>query len=252
LRWQAGQVLVYRAEQSTQAAEVVADTQVESKTRLVSTKRWQVLGVDPSGVATLQLSLQALLLETTTPAGEVLRYDSANPDKSTPQMRDQLSRYVGQPLAVLRVDGRGQVVEVKESKFGPPSRFENELPFVGLLPADGPRAGQAWDRPYQITLEPPQGTGEKFAAVQHYACKSVANNLATVALTTEVKAPPAAPVDNVPLLQFQPEGEVVFDLQAGRLQSAALHVEKELKGHQGEGSSYRFRCTYAEQYAGDR
>jgi hypothetical protein len=51
---------------------------------------------------------------------------------------------------------------------------------------------------------------------------------------------------------MQPEGEMVFDVQAGRLQSAALRIDKELKGHDGEGSSYHFQSRYTVQYVGDR
>src|SRR5262249_24091854 len=157
------------------------------------------------------------------------------------QLREQFSRYVGQPLAVLRVDGLGRVVEVKESKFGSPGRFEVELPFVGLLPPDNLQAGRTWERSYTIALGPPPGTGEKYVAVQHYACKAVTNGLAAVGLTTELKTQPEAVGDRVPLLEMQPEGEMVFDLQAGRLQRAALRIDKDLKGHDGEGSSYHFQ-----------
>ena len=59
-----------------------------------------------------------------------------------------------------------------------------------------------------------------------------------------------AQADQEPLLQWQPEGEVVFDLQRGRLHSARLTINKELKNHQGEGSSYKFQSTYVEQCTG--
>ncbi len=156
------------------------------------------------------------------------------------------------PLAVLRGDGYGRVLEVKESKFGPASRYEAEPPFVGVLPAALPQPGQGWERSYQLTLEPPQGTGEKFAAVQRYVCKAADAATLTMTLKTELKNPPAAPGDQVPLLQMQPEGEVVYDLRAGRLLRANLRIEKELANHQGEGSGYRFVSTYVEEYAGDK
>jgi hypothetical protein len=250
-KWQAGQVLTYRVEQSTTAADIVNNAKVETSNLMQLTKRWQVTGVDSSGVATLQLSLLTLKIETTSPSGEVIRFDSTDPEKSTPQMREQLSRFVGTTLAVLRVDGLGRVVEVKESNFGPASRYDAEPPFVGILPTTTPREGLTWDRPYNITVEPPQGTGEKFPAVQHYLCKSIANNGLTVKLTTELKAQPAAPGDCVPLLQKQPEGEFVFDLQAGRLQSANLRIDKTLQGHQGAGSTHRFQSTFKEEYVGN-
>jgi hypothetical protein len=142
-------------------------------------------------------------------------------------------------------------VEVKDSKFGPPSRFESRLPFVGVLPADGPKVGQEWQRDYKITMEPPAGAGEKYDAVQKYACKSVADGMAVTAVTTSLaKLPP--PAEQAALLDMQPEGEIVFDLKAGRLRSASLKIDKEVKGHQGEGSSYHLQATYTEEYVGDR
>jgi hypothetical protein len=249
-RWQPGQVLTYRTEQTTAIEEKTADGKVEVRDRLALTKRWQVLAVDPAGVATLQLSLAALRKETTTPSGDVLFFDSANLEKSEPQLRDQLKQYVDTPLAVLRVDGKGRVVEVKESRFGPASKFEAELPFRITLPDAVPQSGQAWERTYKITVEPPQGTGEQYDAVQKCVCKAINGAAATIGVAAAVKTLPSSVADQAPLLQSQPEGEAVFDLQNGRLQSVSLHVDKELKGHQGEGSSYHFQSNYNEQFAG--
>lgn len=250
MHWQQGQVLVYRAEHDIQVTEIVGSDKSTSKSRLSVTKRWQVTAVDSAGIATVQLSLLRLRNEITRPDGEVVVFDSADPKNA--ETKEQLARYVGPTLAVLRVDPWGRVAEVKESKFGPASRFESDLPFVAMLPAGSMKLGAVWDRAYQITLEPPQGTGEKYAAVQHYRCTGLAGGLATISLATELKSPPEAAADKVPLLQSQPAGEVVFDLRAGRLQSATLKADQEVKGHQGEGSSYRFQSTYSEQYVGER
>ncbi len=252
LRWQAGQVLTYRAEQATVATETTAGGTVETRATLGLVKRWQVAEVDARGVATLHLSLAALRHETVTPAGETLLFDSAAPDKSDPQLREQMGRFVGPRLAVLRVDGRGQVVEVKESAHGPASRFHNELPFALLLPESGPAAGQAWERNYQITLDPPYGAGDKYDATQKYECKNVADGVAVVRLTTALKAQPKATADQVPLLKLQPEGEVYFDVANGRLKHVRLKVEKELSGHQGDGSNLKFQSTYSEDFVGDK
>jgi hypothetical protein len=250
LNWQAGQVLVYRAEHDIQVTEAVGTEKSATKSRLSVTKRWQVTEVDSAGIATVQLTLLRLRNEITRPDGEVLVFDSADP--KSPESRDQLARYVGPVLATLRVDPHGNVAEVKESKFGPASRVESELPFVGVLPAAPVKPGANWERTYQVTLEPPQGTGEKYAAVQRYRCTDLTGSLITVAVTTEFKSLPEAPGDKVPLLQSQPAGEIVYDVRAGRLHSATLKVDQEVKGHQGDGSSYHFQSSYSEQYLGDR
>jgi hypothetical protein len=239
-------------EQVTSAAESVGDNKVETKTKLNLTKKWQVKGVDKAGVATLEMSLTLLRIENTRPDGEPLIFDSANPDKSNPEMSKELSKYVDKPLAVLRIDAQGKVVEVKESKFGPASRFENELPFVVSLPDSALKEGLTWERAYAVTLAPPQGTGEKYSATQKYVCKSVAADSASMMMTTAIKDLPEPLPDQIPLLQLQPEGQIVFDLKKGLMRSARLTIDKELKGHQGEGSSYRFQSVYTEEYAGDK
>jgi hypothetical protein len=245
--WQAGQELTYRVEQLTVASDTVNNSRAETSNHLVLTRRWQVVDVDAAGVATIHLKLLALKSEITSPGGEVLRFDSASPDKSTPQLREQLARFVGPTIAVLRVDNLGKVVEAKDLGFGPPSRYENELPFHGQLPEALPELGASWERNYEITLAPPQGTGDKFAAVQHHVNKGVSGDLLTVAVSTELKAQPPALADRVPLLQLQPEGEFVFDVKAGRLKRATLKIDKLLQGHQGEGSSHHFQSTYKEE-----
>ena len=254
-RWQKGQVLVYRTEHYTVASYVMDENKSEVKTRVQSLRRWQVLDVDAAGVATLQLAITALRYEAVPDGSEPTVYDSAHPEKTQPeksseQMRKQFS-YIGQPLAVLRLDPQGKVLEVKEARsgFASAAKFESDPAFKMVLPAAALTAGQTWERNYQITLEPPQGTGEKFAAVQRYNCKSLADNLATMTMTTEVKNPPAAQDDQVPLWQMQPEGEFVFDLQAGRLQKATLRIDKEAKLANG---GTHFQSVYSEQYAGDR
>ena len=251
-RWQAGQVLTYRVEQQTRSLEVDAKGKVETKARVRLIKRWQVLAVDKDGIATLRHSLVSLRLENTAPSGEVIVFDSADPDKSDPQLREQMAPMIGVPLSTLRVDGLGRLVQVKESKFGPASRYEAELPFLIALPGTEARPGQSWQRAYQITVEPPQGTGEKYQATQTYSCQRVEGVGAYLRLKTELKTLPEALGDQIPLLRLQPEGEAIFDLRAGRLHAARLTVRKELKGHQGAGSSYLFESTYTEQYAGDK
>ncbi len=243
--WQTGQILMYRVNQVTRVTEVVEGKTTESTSRHTNQKRWQVLEVDGDGLATLQLSLTALRIETTTPEGESLVFDSADPDKSNPQMREQLQKYVGHPLAVIRVNALGKVVDVKECKFGAPSRFESEPPFGLVLPDAGLQ--RSWERSYQITLAPPQGTGEKFQAVQKYECRAVDGSRVTVHVGTSIPAPPEAPADQAALFQSQPEGELVFDAQSGSVRSIQLKIDRELKGQQGEGSTYRFHSEYTEE-----
>lgn len=251
-RWQTGQTLTYRVEHTTSASETLDGKTTQTTSKVMALKRWQVLAVDATGVATVQKTVTALRLEITTPAGQTLLFDSTNAARSDPDLHAQASQFVGVPLERLRVDPAGRVVEVQECKQGSPSQFESNPPFALVLPAEGPRDGQVWERTYQITLDPPQGTGEKYAAVQRYQCKGDPGGPLTVTVSSRLTSPPESVLDRVPLLQQLPEGEIVFDGAAGLVRSVRLQIDQTLTGHQGEGSSYRFQSSYQEEYVGGR
>jgi len=240
--WKQGQMLVYRVEHVQSATDVSDDGKGESSSKLQQTRCWKVLEVDAAGVASLQMWVAQMRFERTAPDGETQVYDSADPDKSNPQMREQLGKFVNQTLAVLRVDSRGKVVEVKHSQ-GPASRYESELPFLVVLPEEALKPEQAWQRSYTVVLDPPAGTGEKYAAEQKYVCKRLDGGLATIGLSTAFKTLPP-PAEQIHVLDKQPAGELVFDTVRGCLKSALLSIDKEVKNHQGEGSSYHYKSTY--------
>ena len=246
-RWRTGQTLTYKVSQTTAADETIGEKVQSTTTQLDLVKRWQVTGVDANGVATPQMMLASLRMETKTPSGEKLLFDSAKPAESTEALREDMGKYVGPPLTIVRLDARGQLVEVKESKFGPESRLESDLPFKLVLPAEALSIGKSWERHYAIKLEPPHGTGESFEATQRYAPTGAAAGVVTIGFTTSVKNPPEAAADQLPLLPLMPDGEIQFDVANGRLKGVKYQIRKELTEHRGEGSKYLFKTTYAEE-----
>lgn len=249
-RWQTGQVLNYQVQQTTTATETAPDdknerlTTTTTTTKLTCVKRWQVLSVDAEGIATLQLSLTSLKVETTKPNGETVTLDSSKLDPNHPDQKEMAS-FLSQPVAVLRVNALGQVVEVKESKFGPASRFQADLPFKLVLPEMAVAQGKQWEREYDIKLEPPQGTGETFPAKQVYAHKGETNQLILIGLTSTLKNPVEGS-ELIPLLPFLMEGELYFHAETGRYYAARLKSVREIVQHQGEGTKYVFQTVYVE------
>lgn len=245
-KWRPGQVLTYRVAQMTEAVETIGEKTMPTSTKLDLVKRWQVTEVDAAGTAVVQMTLVSLRMETKPPSGEVIVFDSANLPKSHEQLREEMSKYVGPPLTRVRIDNRGQIVEVKESKFGPESRLQCDLPFKLVLPATALANNQTWERSYQIKMDPPQGAGEVYDATQTYSCKGVNNNLATIHITTTVKNAPEAAADKLPLLPLLREGDLQFDISNGLLRGVRYQFSQELPNHRGEGSKYQFKDTYSE------
>ena len=155
-----------------------------------------------------------------------------------------MKKYIDQTLAVLRVDGYGRIIEVKQ---GSAASYEAEPPFLIVFPDAKAAEGQAWRRPFNLVLDPPHGTGEKLEADHRYECKKIDNGLATLGITTTIKTKIDNSRDRLPLLQREVEGDIVIDLPNGRLVSARLNIDKTVENHQGKGSSYRFQSEYSRQ-----
>jgi len=247
-RFHKGETLAYHLVQTTRITETVPDekttkpVETEALTKADLIRHWKVADVDANGVATLEMSIASMRWERKAGKDEDV-FDSSKPDDLN---KSEMAKHVGPVLAVLRIDPQGRLVEVKESKVGPAARFAAELPFKLALPDAEPKPGETWDRTYTIQLDPPLGTGEKYAATQRYTCQEPKGGFLTVGLTTSIKDAPTPAAEQIPLLSLMPEGTLFFHAPSGRYYGARLKTEKELKNHQGEGSKYRFVSTYVE------
>jgi hypothetical protein len=247
-RFTKGETIAYHLVQTTNVTDTVPDektnkpveTVVSSKVDLI--RHWKVVDVDEKGTATVEMSIASMRWERKTGNEEDV-FDSSKPDDLN---KSEMAKHVGPVLAVLRIDSQGKVVDVKESKVGPATRFVTELPFKLVLPDAEPKVGETWERSYTIQLDPPLGTGEKYAAVQKYTCKEPQGGFLTVGIATAVKNPPAQAADQIPLLPLTQEGTLFFHAESGKYYGARCKVARELKNHQGEGSSYKFASTYVE------
>jgi hypothetical protein len=243
-KWDKGQVLNYKIKHKTSVLEVLQSTKNNSSSSLDLVNRWEVTELDDKGIATLSMTLVSMRNEQTRANGETLVFDSVNPDKSTPELHKQMIKYIGQVVAIVRMDKYGRVIEVKK---GTAASFETEPPFLIVFPDAKAAAGQAWRRQFNLVLDPPFGTGEKFEAEQRYECKKIDMGKATLAVATSFKAMPDNMRERIPLMQKDVQGELIFDLPGGRLLSAQLNIDKMVENHNGKGSTYQFKSQYSRQ-----
>jgi hypothetical protein len=247
-KFEKGQVLTYNIVQATKVAEVIIDEKTNKPeeqvhfTKNTVVRRWKIVDVDDKGVATLEMTIVSMRCERKLPDGSEDVFDSAKPDKLN---KDEMAKMVGPVLAIVRVDTQGKLVEVKESKFGS-NRLSIELPLKLVLPDASPKEGQSWEREFAIKLDPPQGTGESYDAVQKFTAKAPVNGFLTVGVATSIKDMPKEAADQIPLLNMLTEGDIFFHERTGRYQAARLRTKREVLNHQGEGTKYAFETTYAE------
>lgn len=246
-KWEAGKTFSYRVVQQTVVQETTTDektskpTTGEARTSLTLVRKWTVKGVDAAGVATLEMSITEMKNEFRQPDGTVSGVDSSKPDDAK-----AMAAYLNVPIVTVRMDSRGQLVEVKEAKGGTAARLHAELPFRAVLPEAAAAPNVTWERPFAVKLDPPHGTGESYDFVQKYTSKGEKDGLFVVGVETALKAPPKAVSEQVPLVPMLWTGEVYFNTAAGKYHAARLKAKAELVNHQGEGTKFVYESSYAE------
>ena len=245
-KWQVGQVQTYKVTQQTVIQETTLDAKTEkpvvseARTNLALTRQWIVKEVDAAGVATLVMQITAVRNEFKKPDGTTDLRDS-----SAPEQAKEMADYLNKPVVVVRVDGQGKLVEVKEVKSGSAARLNAELPFRFVLPDSGPAVGQTWERAFSYKT----GADDNYDFVQKYECKSVKDGLATIGVTTGLKAPAKTAGEQVPLVPMFWSGDVYFNALAGKFHAARLTTKVELANHLGDGTKFVYQSTYNEDAA---
>jgi hypothetical protein len=246
-KWESGKVFSYRVVQQTVVTETTLDEKTskpvtgEAKTSLTLVRKWTVKDVDKNGVATLEMNITEMKNEFRQSDGTITSVDSSKPEDAK-----AMAAFLNVPIVTVRMDARGQIVEVKEAKVGSAARLHAELPFRVVLPDAAAAAGATWDRTFGVKLDPPHGTGENYDFVQKYTSKGEKDGLFVVGVETALKAPPKAVAEQVPLVPMLWTGDVYFNVGAGKFHAARLKAKSELVNHQGEGTKFVYESTYSE------
>ena len=110
LRLPKGKVLSYRTTLEQTVTQVLPGETVTIRQSTTTAYRFSVRETASGGGALLEVLFEDLSLATRSPAGE-LRFDSKNPERSTPALRG-LQSVIGQSL-LIQVDRQGRIREVR-------------------------------------------------------------------------------------------------------------------------------------------
>ncbi|OWK47413.1 hypothetical protein FRUB_01112 [Fimbriiglobus ruber] len=250
-------MLTYTVQQITSVSETTLEEGTNKPvvgatvTKLALTRRWEIKAADATG-ATLELSITAMRQQINRPGPAdkdgKSTVDSSVLDSATPEGREQMAVYLNKPIATVKLDTQGRVVEATVVS-GSADRLKAELPFRLMLPDALPGAGATWERAFVVKLDPPNGTGEKYEATQTYTYKGDNTGSAVIAVATALKTAPKDMAELPALVPFLWEGEVYFHKDSGRYAGARLTVKKEVANHQGEGTKFVYETQYTEALA---
>jgi hypothetical protein len=213
-------------EQETQAAQ----------TRTDSVKAWKVTDVLKNGEIEFLNVVEKLHMVNQLPDKDPTEYNSDR-DKTPPPGFEDAARAVGVPISSVRISPRGKIIR-RDVKIKGASN-EEDVPVALRLPENPVAIGETWDEPFDVVATLEGGGTKSIQTRRHHELLNVENGIATVKVTYQVLTPIDPPIE-CQLVQRLMEGEVQFDIAAGRVVGQKMDIDKRILGFAGPTSSMQY------------
>ena len=254
-QFKAGDAFATSVEQSTTVTETrpaegtkPAET-LTSTAKLWLTRRWTVRAVDPAGVATLDLTLTAMKQEIAPAPVAGQKAETITIDSATPEGRAALKGALDQVVMTVKLDPGGKLLSAESPGGAPTGRVDAELPLRVVWPDAPVVAGTPWTRTITLTLDPPQGAGEKVELAQTYTLKGTSQGVWVIGVTTAPASESKDPAIRLAVAPVLWAGDVYFDPATGRYAGCRLEVKREVADFAGPGTAFRYESKLVEAAA---
>ncbi|MEX2168744.1 MAG: hypothetical protein WD851_05515 [Pirellulales bacterium] len=231
-----GDVLRYSVEHQASVRSTIDGTTQQATTRSDSLKAWRVIDVMPSGEIEFMNIVERLRMTNQLPDRAEMIYDSEK-DSTPPPGFEDAAKAVGVPLSIVRMTPWGDVLK-REVKHHQPAA-DPDAPMATLLPEDPVAVGDTWDEPREVTVKLQDGNTKKIETRRHFKLKSVETGVAVIEATYQVLSPVSEQIE-AQLAQRLLHGEIRFDIEAGKVLSQKMDVDKRVLGFAGATSSMHY------------
>jgi hypothetical protein len=219
----------------------IEGTSQTAQTVSISVKRWDVKDVDAQGQVTFVHSVEYVDMKNDITGRDTVRFDSRTGDEPPPGFEDVAKR-VGVPLTVVVMDPTGKITSREDKASGPTTITQLTMP----LPAEPVAVGHVWTFPYEIDVPLRSGRTKKIKMRQRFELLDVEDNLATINVATQVLSPVSEPEIQAQLVQRQSEGEIRFNIMAGRVVGQQIDLDRRVTGYPNAKSTMRYRTRFTE------
>jgi hypothetical protein len=242
-RFRAGDSLPMRVAHRALTETTMNGTTQSIETMTDSTKTWKVIDVDAAGRATIEQTVDDVVMTSRASDRGEVRWNASGTAEPPPGY-EGVRASLGKPLVRLVVATDGNVIERRELLPCPPSASGDLV--VVPLPRERIRVGHEWTVPQEVVVEAPGGLRKAVRTRIRYRLERVADGIATIAVDTTVLTPVDEPQLEARLLERIWNGEIRFDIEAGRLVGRSTAVDRRVVGFGGPQSSVRYKASLEE------
>jgi hypothetical protein len=179
------------------------------------------------------------------PASSEIRYDSRT-DAKPPVGFEDVAASVGVPLSIITMDAKGKILQRQRKETRGVAANEGAITIP--LPDEPIAVGHVWTFPCDIDVPLESGGVKKIKALQQFKLESVKTGVASIRVSTQIISPVTEPAIEAQVVQREGTGVVRFDIDAGRIVSQQMDVDKHVVGFRGQASSLHYVTRFSEQW----
>jgi hypothetical protein len=238
-----GDVWRYEVSHKASIRSTIDDTTQAAQTKTDSLKSWKITDVSADGGIEFVTVVDRVHMINQLPDKDPMEYNSQR-DNTPPPGFEDAARSVGVPLSVVRITPRGKVLR-RESKIKR-QETDEDAPLTVLLPEKPVAVGDSWDEPFDLKVMAKTGGTKVIQTRRHYKLTAVENGIATISIDYQVLTPIDAHIESQ-MVQRLMDGEVRFDIDAGRVVSQKMEIDRRILGFAGPTSSMHYLMRMEEK-----
>lgn len=218
-----------------------------------SIRHFQVLDVDDKGNATLELMIDRAYLSATQ-NGNTSVYDSTDLKAEVPSEHLAVAAMIGRASVQIKVSPVGIVLGLTPLLGQPQEKIDladQKLDVLFALPTESLAVGEVWRESFttDVYVAGPGGLKRKINMQREYKLSKVENNVATIEAKTKVLSPNITPEEEGQLIQKVWNGEIQFDIAAGRMLSRVQKVDGQVANFSEGKGLLTVKSTKIDVYA---
>ncbi len=242
-KFKKGESLIWKVEHLGATETTISGNTQTSESRSISTKVWNITGVDSKGNMTLTHSVANVDMWQKLSDRPEVRYNSKK-DKQAPSEYQQVAKTIGVPLATITFSGDGTVVQ-RDNSRRPANLGLGDL--VMLLPPKPVKVGSRWHEPAEIRIREKDGRQKTIKTRKQYTLKKIETGIATITVETQVLTPINNSTIKSQLVQQLTNGTIKFDIDAGRILKKQMEWDETVVGFNGPDSMMKYVARYTEE-----
>jgi hypothetical protein len=209
-----------------------------------SRKTWQVVSVDDAGRATLEHSVDDVVMTSRTSDKGEVRWASAG-TADPPPGYEGVRQSLGVTLSRMVIDPTGRVLDRRELRPCPPSSTGDLV--VVPLPEEPVAEGADWIVPQEVVVDLPGNLRKAVRTRLRYRLESIRDGIATISVDTTVLTPVDDPRLESRLIERIWNGTIEFDVDRGLVVRRTTGIDRRVVGFEGAESSVRYKASLEER-----